>query len=89
VWLGGVAFAIAASASAVLVYYAVANIAAARQVRGGRATTVRIPAWLSVVGAVLCVALAAAVPIVASASALGVLAVGIAMRRLVRGAGRD
>jgi APA family basic amino acid/polyamine antiporter len=89
VWLGGVAFAIAASASAVLVYYAVANIAAARQVRGGRATTVRLPAWLSVVGAVLCVALAAAVPIVASASALGVLAVGIAIRRLVRGARRE
>ena len=88
VWLGGVAFAIAASAGAVLVYYAVANIAAARQARAGRATSVRIPPWLSVVGAVLCVALAAAVPITALASALGVLALGMATRRLVRAAER-
>ncbi len=89
VWIGGVGFAIGASACAVLVYYALANVAAARQSRGGRATRVRIPPALSVAGAAMCIALALAVPVAAAATAMGLLVLGLAIRRVASGGIRD
>lgn len=82
--VGDLGFAIAMSSFAVLVYYGVANLAAARARRAGHVTGLALWPGVSVAGVAWCAALAVALPwpaIIASAGALGV-AVGV--REVVR-----
>ncbi|MGM7667428.1 APC family permease [Microbacterium sp. A93] len=67
------------SSFGVLVYYAVANLAAFTLTE----RVVRAPRWLNVAGALLCVVLAATLPWVSVLVMLGVFAVGLAGRAVV------
>jgi len=80
---GDVTFVLAMSACAVLVYYAIANLAAARAARAGRLGELRVPPAVSSLGALACVALAASVPWRASLAAALLLAAGVAVRATV------
>ena len=83
VWAGSLTFAIAMSSCSVLVYYAVANVAAHRS--RGRGTVQELRVWpgVSMAGAVACVVLAAAVPLPALVAALAALGVSVIARRFV------
>lgn len=72
--------AIGFSSFGVLLYYFVANAAAITQPSSER----RIPRWLSAAGAVGCLALVAALPIMSIVAGLIVLAVGVLYRLVVR-----
>ena len=68
------------SAFTVLIYYGLTNLSALRMPVADR----RSPRWIAVAGLVSCVSLAAFVPWLVGAAGLGVLAVGFALRWLVR-----
>jgi len=89
VWAGGLTFAIAMSAFAVLLYYAVANAAAWRASRVGHIATWRMPWPISALGLILCVALALWLPIAAVVVATGVLVLGVAVRAVSRLTSRE
>ena len=72
--------AIGFSSFGVLLYYAVANLAALRQ-QSGR----RYPRWLQVAGVALCLTLVATLPWQSVAAGAGVFAVGVAYRVVRRG----
>ena len=76
-WLGDLAFALSMSAFAVLVYYAVANLAAVRARRSRRLVVRRSLAWIPWLGLVGCMAFALSLPVapVLAAVALGLVAV--------------
>jgi APA family basic amino acid/polyamine antiporter len=80
VWRGNLTFALAMSASAVLVYYAIANVAAFRQARGRRTVSWHIPQAVSAVGALSCLVLAATLPFAAVSAAGACLAVALIVR---------
>lgn len=67
------------SSFGVLVYYAVANLAASTLTE----RVVRVPRWLNLTGALLCLVLAATLPAVSVLVMLGVFAVGLAGRAVV------
>ena len=83
-WRGDLTFALAMSACAVLVYYAIANVAAFRQARGRRTVSMRVPPAVSAVGAASCLALAATLPLVAVVAAGVCLGLALIARALVR-----
>ena len=72
IWNGDLRLAISLSAFAVLVYYAIANLAAARQSRGGRTTSFSVSRWVSFAGAAGCLLMAASLPF--GAVVIGVIA---------------
>jgi APA family basic amino acid/polyamine antiporter len=82
--VGSLSFAIAVSSVAVLVYYAVANLAAVRQHRRGGTAGFSIPWQLSAVGVVVCVALVASLPWLAVAVAGVGIGGLVAVRRLTQ-----
>jgi APA family basic amino acid/polyamine antiporter len=84
VWIGDLGVAIAMSSFAVLVYYAIANIAAARASRRRDVPGLRLWPAVSIAGAVLCLALAVALPWQATLVAAGALAIAVATRSAVR-----
>jgi APA family basic amino acid/polyamine antiporter len=78
--LGTLRWAATAATLTILVYYAITNVAALRMPAAGR----RYPAWIAVLGLLLCVVLAASLKAAAVAGGIALLAVGYALRALVR-----
>ncbi|MDN4474931.1 APC family permease [Demequina sp. SYSU T00192] len=83
-WAGDLTLAIGMSSFAVLLYYAVAGAAAFRAAGAGRVAGWRMPRVLSATGVVLCVALMASLPPVATLAAAAVLVAAGATRWIVR-----
>jgi APA family basic amino acid/polyamine antiporter len=83
-WSGDLTFALAMSACAVLVYYAVANLAAARQALNRRTVAWRIPPVVGLLGAGMCAALAASLPRTAVAAAIAAIAAATLARAVAR-----
>jgi APA family basic amino acid/polyamine antiporter len=79
-WLGGLTFAIAMSSFAVLIYYAVANVAAFAAGRRGNVAGLRVWPVAALVGAALCVLLAFALPPQAVVAAVVALALAVGAR---------
>ena len=78
-WIGDLTFALSMSAFAVLIYYAIANLAAMRARRAKHITVRKSLAWIPWLGLIGCVAFAVALPLVPvlAAIALGLLAVAL------------
>lgn len=81
---GDIRTVIGFSSVGVLTYYLVANLAAVTQTGEFR----RYPTWMQWLGAILCVALIAALPLPSIITGLAVLAVGVLGRLIVRARGR-
>lgn len=82
-WVGSLGVALAASSFAVLLYYAIAGLAAFRAAGAGRVTGWRMPRPLSLLGAALCLALIVFLPVASSAVAAALLGCGIAIRAVL------
>ena len=78
-WIGDLTFALSMSAFAVLIYYAIANLAAMRARRAKNIAVRKSLAWIPWLGLIGCVAFALALPLVPvlAAIALGLLAVAL------------
>lgn len=81
---GDIRTVIGFSSVGVLTYYLVANLAALTQIGEFR----RYPTWMQWLGAILCVALIATLPVPSIIAGLAVLAVGVLGRLIVRARGR-
>jgi APA family basic amino acid/polyamine antiporter len=82
-WAGDLALALATSACCVLVYYAIANLAAVRQSLAHRTVSWRLPPVVSMLGAVLCGILAVSLPLVAVLAAAGALGAALLIRAVL------
>jgi APA family basic amino acid/polyamine antiporter len=82
-WFGNVGFALAMSSFAVLVYYAVANLAAARARAAGHVGAFVSPRGLPWVGLVLCVGVALCLPIAPVVSVIAATLLLLALRWLL------
>ncbi len=82
-WWGDLTFALAASSAGVLVYYAIANLAALRALWRGRLGQSRAMGLVYAVGLAMCLTFLLALPWAATAAALALPAVAVVARAVV------
>jgi basic amino acid/polyamine antiporter, APA family len=78
-WFGALAQVAAAASFTILLYYAIANLAALRMDEADRL----FPKWIGYAGLVSCLALAAVLPVESLAAGLALLATGLLIRLVV------